>query len=160
MNPKYILLLLSLFIAKTYGQIDIHSVSGDIGVISWEHTNNAKYVILPELSISGSLFPPDVHWKLNLGYWDDGVDKQIFIDANTTSYSGFLMSLESVFPIPIANKSGMESPIRVFSGFSYNYVSSKVITDYELYPTNTSLYHKYTGHLFYLDFGYINLSFL
>ncbi|MDA3860955.1 MAG: hypothetical protein PF445_06990 [Melioribacteraceae bacterium] len=145
-------MFLALFLLLTskefYSQTNAHSLGMDVGYLG-SADQYSGLVIFPEVFVSGNFFTYNFNWKINMGYWDDGVKKPLFTDSPTYSYSSFVLSSELIYLLPIT-KLDRPSPVRLLSGFSYHYVDSKIIDNYG----NWAAYSEnFTGNLFYFDVG-------
>ena len=143
-----LLFILLLSTEQLFPQTNIHSIGFDVGSIG-SADPYSDLVIFPEIFVSGNFFTSNFNWKVNVGYWDDGIDGPMFADSPTYSYSSFVVSAEllSLLPITSLNR---PSPVRILSGFSYHYIDSKMIRDG---ISGIDYSKNYTGNLFYLDVG-------
>jgi len=128
-NLVSLLLFILLFSTEeSFSQTNIHSIGFDVGSIG-SADPYSNLVIFPEVFVSGNFFTSNFNWKVNVGYWDDGISKTMYNDYPTYSYSSFVLSTEFLYLFPITNLNH-PSPGRLLSGFSYHHVRSQTIDDY------------------------------
>lgn len=146
---SFLLLSFFLFTSKTsYSQTDIHSIGLDVGYIG-SIPYFSDLVIFPEVFVSGNFFTSNFNWKVNIGYWDDGVNETKYTDSPTYSYSSFVLGTELLYLLPITNLD-RPSPVRLLSGFSYHHIEYVLISGG---MSGIDYSKKTIRNLFYLNAG-------
>ena len=106
-------------------QVDISRLSLDFGIArNYQFGGDHLYSLYPEIKLGGKFYSEILEWEILLGYWDDGITKELsqIMDHTTFSHSNLTFGSKFYF-LP----GRLKFHLFLSGGFSYKYVYKKYI---------------------------------
>ncbi|MGE5680091.1 MAG: hypothetical protein ACM34K_04345 [Bacillota bacterium] len=111
-------------------QINITYLTLNAGIIKNQQQDIGganQFAFYPEIGIGGPFYNYYLEWRLNFGFWDDGIrDPLNVMDMPTYSHNSIILGGKIIF-LPQNAMEHFPLPVHLMLGFSYHYLGEKYI---------------------------------
>ncbi len=124
----FMIVTLLFFDLSANAQVDISSISVKIGSISTFQTD-APYAsaLNPEIEFGGLFLTKYFNWGIYWSYWDDGVNKILWLDSPVYNYSSHILGCRISVSLTHIDDSWI-IPIEIFAGMAEHLIKARCVS--------------------------------